>query len=199
MNDSMWVKRIFDIISTVILLTVIWPIYLLLYLIVYFTSGKPVYFKQERIGKNGKTFQIIKFRTMVNDAVKMEGGYSVRVNDERFTPMGKIFRKYSFDELPQLINILKGEMSVVGPRPPLTFFPHKYEDYDEITKKRFSITPGLTGYAQIVSRNEVEWNDRFKYDILYVENYSFWFDMIILLKSILKVYKAEGIHGVYNS
>ena len=195
----MWVKRIFDIISTVILLTVIWPIYLLLYLIVYFTSGKPVYFKQERIGKNGKTFQIIKFRTMVNDAVKMEGGYSVRVNDERFTPMGKIFRKYSFDELPQLINILKGEMSVVGPRPPLTFFPHKYEDYDEITKKRFSITPGLTGYAQIVSRNEVEWNDRFKYDILYVENYSFWFDMIILLKSILKVYKAEGIHGVYNS
>lgn len=199
MNDSMWVKRIFDIISTVILLTVIWPIYLLLYLIVYFTSGKPVYFKQERIGKNGKTFQIIKFRTMVNDAVKMEGGYSVRVNDERFTPMGKIIRKYSLDELPQLINILKGEMSVVGPRPPLTFFPHKYEDYDEITKKRFSITPGLTGYAQIVSRNEVEWNDRFKYDILYVENYSFWFDMIILLKSILKVYKAEGIHGVYNS
>jgi len=195
MTDKEIFKRTFDIISISLFLIPMGPVILVIILILKFTYRQNIFFLQERIGKNGKPFKMIKFRTMVEGAVNKGKGIFVEENDNRITPIGHILRKFSLDELPQLINVLKGEMSIIGPRPPLTHYPYRYDDYPVEAKKRFLVKPGLTGLAQVSGRKELDWNERFPYDAYYAENYDFFFDCIILLKSIIVVIKNEKVYG----
>ncbi|MEO0233706.1 MAG: sugar transferase [candidate division WOR-3 bacterium] len=179
------IKRGLDIFFSIILLIVLFPLFVIISVLILIDSKKPIFFLQDRIGESGKIFKMIKFRTMIVGAEK--GGVYEFKNDNRITKVGKFLRKTSLDELPQLVNILKGEMSFIGPRPVLTYHPFRYEEYNEIQKKRFEVKPGITGLAQIKGRKEIGWDKRFKYDIYYVENLSFILDFKILMLTILNV------------
>jgi len=159
-------------------------------LIKHETKG-PALFRQERLGLNGKVFTIYKFRSMIVGAEHQGSGVYSGKNDSRVTKMGKIVRATSIDELPQLINILKGEMSFIGPRPALTYHPWTLEEYTEEQKKMFAVRPGITGWAQVNGRKEVEWPRRIELNIWYVENMSFLLDLKILLKTVVKVLSNE--------
>ena len=195
MTDKEIFKRTFDIISISLFLIPMGPVILVIMGVLKITYRQNIFFLQERIGKDGKPFKMIKFRTMVEGAVNKGKGIFVEENDNRITPVGHILRKFSLDELPQLINVLKGEMSIIGPRPPLTHYPYKYDDYPAEAKKRFLVKPGLTGLAQVMGRKELDWKERFPFDSEYASNYSFWMDVVILLKSILVVIKRDNIYG----
>jgi len=169
------------------------PLIILIALLLFISQGRPVFFIQKRIGKDGRHFDLFKFRTMIVNAIDKGDGIFLKDNDTRITGPGYILRRYSLDELPQLFNVIRGDMSVVGPRPPLTHYPYRYEDYPDKYSGRFKVKPGLTGLAQINGRNNIQWEERFVYDIDYVSNGSFHHDIIILLKSIYKVLKKEGI------
>jgi len=153
---------------------------------------------QERVGKDRKVFKIIKFRTMVENATQMKGGYSVSERDPRITKIGAFLRKTSLDEIPQLINVLKGEMSFIGPRPPLTFFPKNYRDYEDWVLVRFNMRPGITGWAQVNGRNDIDWYERFKYDIEYVNNWSLKKDLKILMYTLKTILNRTGIYSDHN-
>ncbi|WP_299744249.1 sugar transferase [uncultured Rossellomorea sp.] len=189
-------KRIFDIILSLILLIIISPIMGITAIIVKLDSPGPILFKQKRVGKDGEDFTIFKFRTMVVNAEKIGTGLDSYANDTRVTKVGKVLRNSSLDELPQLFNILRGDMSFVGPRPPVTYHPYKYNDYPPSAKRRFEVKPGVTGYAQINGRNELSWDQKFKYDLYYTENKSFMFDLKIFILTIFKVLKMEGSYDV---
>ena len=147
------------------------------------------------LSKDGKVFKIIKFRTMIPNAEKIGDGLKVKTeSDNRITRIGKILRKTSLDELPQLINVINGEMSIVGPRPPVTYHPHKYEEYREEQKIRFKVRPGITGLAQVRVRNSASWDERIKIDIEYVDKISFTMDIKIVLKTVVKVFKKDNIY-----
>ena len=163
---------------------------LIIGLIIKLTSKGPVLFKQDRIGKNGKFFKILKFRSMVVGAVA-QGVYSDN-KDKRVTKIGKFLRKTSLDELPQLINMLKGDMSLIGPRPPLTYHPWPLEEYTDEQRKMFNVRPGMTGWAQVNGRKEVEWHKRIELNVWYVEHLSFGLDFKIFFMTIFKVFKNEG-------
>lgn len=163
---------------------------LILGLLVKITSKGPIFFKQERLGKNGKIFKMIKFRSMVVGA-EAQGVYSDN-KDKRVTKVGKFLRKTSLDELPQLINMFIGEMSLIGPRPPLTYHPWPFEQYTDEQKRMFEVRPGMTGWAQINGRKEVEWNKRIELNVWYVDHISFGLDVKIFFKTIFKVFKNEG-------
>jgi len=158
-------------------------------------DGGKVFFKQERVGKNTKVFKIIKFRSMVENATKMKGGHSIYENDPRITKIGKFLRKTSLDELPQLFNIIKGDMSFIGPRPPLTFYPKDYHEYEDWVKVRFQMRPGMTGLAQVNGRNDIDWYERFKYDVEYVKKWSLLFDLKIIVNTVKTVFSKKGIYG----
>lgn len=182
-----WGKRLFDIVSSVIGLVILSPVLLLTTLMVYLLMGHPVIFIQERPGKDGKIFKLYKFRTM-NQVMNSNG--ILKSDDSRLTKFGLFLRKTSIDELPELWNILKGDMSVVGPRPLLVeYLPL----YSQEQKQRHNVRPGLTGLAQINGRNAITWNEKFKYDIEYVKNISFWKDIKILVITFIKVFKSEGV------
>ena len=149
---------------------------------------------QERVGKNRKIFEIIKFRTMVENATQLKGGYSVSENDPRITKVGRFLRKTSLDELPQLFNILKGDMSFIGPRPPLTFFPKDYHEYESWVLERFKMRPGITGLAQVNGRNDIDWYERFKFDVEYVKNWTFRMDIRVFFQTIKTVFKKKGVY-----
>lgn len=185
-------KRFFDILLSVGMLIPVAPIMAITALVIKLDSAGPVLFKQQRVGKNGKDFIILKFRTMVVNAEKMGTGLDSFANDRRVTKVGKFLRNTSLDELPQLFNILRGDMSFVGPRPPVTYHPYKYEDYPLEPKRRFEVKPGVTGYAQINGRNELSWEEKFKYDLFYIQNKCFWLDLKIFVLTIFKVLKMEG-------
>ena len=176
-----------DIVLSIIGLITISPILLIVSLAIKIDSKGPVIFKQERIGKDGKAFKIYKFRSMVVGAEKMGTGVYSKKGDNRVTRVGKFIRMTSIDELPQLVNILKGEMSFIGPRPVLTYHPWKYEEYTPEQLKRFEVRPGVTGLAQIHGRKQVEWEKRIKYDVEYVEKLSLWLDIKIFFITIYKV------------
>lgn len=180
-------KRFMDIVLSIIGLIIISPILLIVSLAIKIDSKGPVIFKQERIGKDGKVFKIYKFRSMVVGAEKMGTGVYSKKGDSRVTRVGKFIRMTSIDELPQLVNILKGEMSFIGPRPVLTYHPWKYEEYTPEQLKRFVVRPGVTGLAQIHGRKQVEWEKRIKYDVEYVEKLSLWLDIKIFFITIYKV------------
>lgn len=183
----LYIKRVLDFIFSLIGLIIISPIMLIVAIAIKIESKGPVIFKQKRLGKDGKEFNIYKFRSMVVGAEKMGSGVYSKKGDSRVTKVGKFIRMTSIDELPQLVNILKGEMSFIGPRPVLTYHPWKYEEYTEEQLKRFQVKPGVTGWAQIHGRKDVEWNKRIKLDVYYVENISFGLDVKIFFKTIYNV------------
>src|SRR5699024_5220689 len=166
------IKRIFDLFVSIVAIYITAPFILLISVVIKLTSSGPVFFKQERLGKDGKVFKIIKFRTMVNNDEKIGSGIKTYVDDPRITKIGSFIRKTSLDELPQLFNVLKGEMSIVGPRPPVPYHPRKYEEYNEEQIKRFTVKPGITGQAQVSGRNKLTWDERIEYDVKYVERFN---------------------------
>lgn len=190
-----YIKRILDFILSLLATIVLSPLFLVIAIIIKIDSRGPTFFLQERLGKDGKVFKIIKFRTMIPNAEKIGDGLKVKTeSDNRITRIGKILRKTSLDELPQLINVINGEMSIVGPRPPVTYHPHKYEEYREEQKIRFKVRPGITGLAQVRVRNSASWDERIKIDIEYVEKISFTMDIKIVLKTVVKVFKKDNIY-----
>ena len=150
-------------------------------------SPGPVLFKQDRIGKDGKVFQILKFRSMTVGAEHTGSGVYSGKNDARVTRVGKIIRATSIDELPQLINILRGDMSLIGPRPPLTYHPWPIEEYTDEQLRMFEVRPGITGWAQVHGRKDVEWHKRIELNVWYVDHVSFWLDTKIFFMTIFKV------------
>jgi len=180
-------KPLFDKILAIILIILFSPIMIITAILIYFKMGRPILFKQARPGKDGKIFYIYKFRTMTNETD--ENG-NLLPDEKRLKGIGKVIRSLSLDELPQLFNVLKGEMSFVGPRPLLV----EYLDlYDERQKHRHDVLPGITGWAQVNGRNAISWREKFEYDLEYVEKQSFLFDLKILYLTALKVIKREGI------
>jgi lipopolysaccharide/colanic/teichoic acid biosynthesis glycosyltransferase len=180
-------KRVFDIILSSILIVIFSPIMVLIALLIYIKMGRPILFRQTRPGLNEKLFTIYKFRTMNN---KRDERGELLPDKERLDGFGKFIRATSLDELPQLFNVLKGDMSFVGPRPLLVEYLPLYSSEQ---KKRHNVRPGITGLAQVNGRNAISWEDRFKYDIEYVENQSFLLDLKILWKTFLKVIKRDGV------
>lgn len=150
-------------------------------------SKGPVIFKQERLGKDGKVFEMYKFRSMCVGAEHMGTGQYSYKGDSRVTRVGKIIRATSLDELPQFINILRGDMSFIGPRPTLTYHPWKLEEYTDFQRRRFEVRPGITGLAQVHGRKAIDWNDRIKYDVEYVDNLSLGLDCKILFQTVWNV------------
>ena len=159
------------------------------------SSKGPVLFKQERLGYHGKPFNILKFRTMVVNAEHMGTGIVINEKDDpRITKIGRFLRSISLDELPQIFNVLKGDMALVGPRPPVTYHPYNgFENYPDWAKKRFDMRPGMTGLVQITIRSDVPWDDRMKIDCEYVDKFSILFDIKILFGTIKTVIKGEAI------
>ncbi len=180
-------KRIFDLILTIPAYFLLSPLMMLIAVIIRLTMGKPIFFRQIRPGFQGKAFTIYKFRTMLN-AYDKNG--NLLPDKERLTRFGKFLRSTSLDELPELFNILKGEMSIVGPRPLLMQY---LERYSPEQARRNEVRPGLTGWAQINGRNAITWEEKFRLDVWYVNNQSFRLDMKIIFMTILKVLKREGI------
>jgi exopolysaccharide biosynthesis polyprenyl glycosylphosphotransferase len=185
-------KRIFDLLLSSASLLVLSPAMVLIALAVRLTSKGPVFYIQPRVGRGGRLFNFIKFRTMVVGAQKMGAGINIEKNDPRITPVGEFLRRYSLDELPQLINILKGEMSLVGPRPTLQY---QVEQYDERQRGRLAVPPGLTGWAQIHGRNNLSWDERIEMDLWYIDHYSFPLDLRIILGTFAVVIAGEGVYG----
>ena len=184
-------KRLFDIlISFFALLFLVIPM-LVFALIIKCDSKGPVLFKQERIGKNGKVFKILKFRSMVVGA-EAQGVYSDN-KDKRVTKIGKFLRKTSLDELPQLLNMLKGDMSLIGPRPPLTYHPWTIEKYTPEQFRMFEVRPGMTGWAQVNGRNNITWEQKFEYDLQYVSDISIWKGIGLIFKTIGKMFKRSDV------
>jgi len=181
------IKRLFDIVASTIGLLILAPVIALVALQVLLKLGYPVFFRQVRPGKGGKPFEMIKFRTMRNSTY--ENG-DLLPDSKRMIPLGIFMRSSSIDELPELWNVLKGDMSLVGPRPLLMEYLPLYSTEQT---RRHNVRPGITGWAQVNGRNAISWNEKFKYDVWYVENQSFWLDMKIIWMTIKKVIGREGI------
>ena len=179
-------KRIFDLIITVSLLVILAPVLFLVALLFLFIEGPPVLYHHQRLGLNGQAFTLIKFRTM-------HSGTSISAQDDasRITGLGRILRRTSLDELPTLYNVLKGEMSLVGPRP----LPVKYKDrFSSVQFRRHRVRPGITGLAQTKGRNSLSWTEKFDYDLYYVDNRNFFLDLKVLFITLLQVLRGKGIN-----
>jgi sugar transferase EpsL len=186
-SDENWGKRFFDLaiaIPSVIILT---PVFVLIGFFVHMKIGSPVLFKQVRPGKDGKPFTNYKFRTMTDE---LDGDGNLLPDGERLTPLGRFLRKTSLDELPELFNVLKGDMSIVGPRPLLMQYLDRYTPEQA---RRHEVKPGITGWAQVNGRNAISWEEKFEYDVWYVDNWSLWLDVKIIAMTVMKVLKREGI------
>lgn len=183
-----YIKRFIDIFLSFIMLIILSPILLIIALLVKLDSKGPVIFKQERIGLNGKVFKILKFRTMCVGAEQMKGGVYSDNSDSRITRVGRILRATSGDELLQAINVLRGDMSFIGPRPPLTYHPWPYNEYTSEQKRMFEVRPGITGWAQVNGRKAVEWHKRIELNVWYVDHMSFLLDVKIFFMTIFKVF-----------
>lgn len=188
-NFNFFLKRLFDILISsffILLLTVI-PVLIVVPIVIRLTSKGPALFKQVRVGKNQKPFTMYKFRTMIVEQYD-ENGDEI-MSEDRITKIGKILRKTSLDELPQLFNIFNGTMSIVGPRPMLDYQAPRCEGEEFL---RFEVRPGMTGLAQAEGRNNIGWPERIQYDIKYVKNFSFWLDIKIIFKTAMLVFKHTG-------
>lgn len=189
------IKRILDVVLTLIGIIIISPVLLIIAILIKCSSKGPVLFKQERLGYRGKVFKILKFRTMVVNAEHMGTGVVINEKDDpRVTKIGRFLRSTSIDELPQVFNVLVGDMALVGPRPPVTYHPYNgYENYPEWAKKRFEMRPGMTGLVQTTIRSDASWDDRMKIDCEYVDKFSVLLDMKILIDTVKTVIKGEAI------
>lgn len=185
-------KPILDILLSLLALILFLPVFLFIIIMLTIVNHGNPFFIQQRPGKNGKLFKIIKFKTM-NDDVDKNG--NLLPNIKRLTIVGKIVRKTSLDEIPQLINVLKGDMSLIGPRPLL---PEYLPMYNEEQKIRHKVKPGITGWAQVNGRNALTWTKKFEYDIYYVKNYSFILDIKIIIKTIQNIFFAKNIYSKNN-
>lgn len=168
------------------------PLFLVVALLIKLDSRGPVFFRQERIGMDEKPFVTWKFRTMVEGAVNQGLGYTVSADDPRITWIGKLLREWGIDELPQLINVVSGEMSLVGPRPTLGY---QVEQYDAFQQRRLTVKPGITGWALIHGRNLIDWEERIRLDVWYIDHRSVWLDLKILFRTLIVVARREGIYG----
>ena len=191
-NYKKYLKRVVDLVTSLIFFICFFWLYILLALLVKLKLGSPVIFKQERPGLNEKIFTMYKFRTMTDE--KDKNG-NLLPDKDRLTKFGRFLRSTSLDEIPELWNVLKGEMSLVGPRPLLVSYLSKYNKYE---KRRHEVRPGITGWAQINGRNNTTWADRFKNDIYYVENLSFMLDIKIIIQTFLKVVRRKDINQSEN-
>lgn len=180
-------KRIFDIVVSLMALILLSLVIAITAFLIRIKIGTPVIFTQVRPGLNGKPFKVYKFRSMTEEK---DSNGELLPDDIRLTSFGKIIRKLSLDELPQLWNVLKGDMSFVGPRPLLMEYMSLY---DQIQLKRHDVRPGITGWAQVNGRNTISWEKKFEFDVWYVENQTFWLDLKILVMTAMKVFKSEGI------
>ncbi len=186
---AMHLKRALDLAAALTALALLSPLWLLLALLVKLDSKGPVFYRQERIGRDGRSFLLFKFRSMVQGAEKKGAGILVEKDDARITRMGRILRKLSLDEIPQLFNVVAGDMSLVGPRPGLRY---QVEQYDEVQRRRLLVRPGVTGWAQVHGRNAIDWGRRIELDLDYIDRLSFGTDLLVLLKTVPSVLKAEG-------
>ena len=187
MKLNLIIKRVIDILGSLMGLILLSPVFIVTAILVYIKLGSPIFFVQERVGKDNKVFKMIKFRSMKNDKNK----YGEYLSDEeRLTPFGEKLRSLSIDELPELINVLKGDMSLVGPRPLLVDYLELYSD-EQI--RRHEMRPGITGLAQVNGRNSISWGERFKLDVSYVDTYNLFLDIKILFMTVYKVVKRDGI------
>ncbi len=186
---NLFLKRAFDIFVSalfILILTVI-PVMIVVPVVIKLTSKGPAMYNSVRIGKDGKPFKMYKFRTMITEQYDQNG--EEIMSEDRITKIGKILRKTSLDELPQLFNILNGTMSIIGPRPMLDYQAPRCIGEENM---RFDMRPGLTGYAQVKGRNNILWEERIQYDIEYVKKFTFWLDIVIILKTVLLVFKKQG-------
>ncbi|TDP59198.1 sugar transferase [Flavobacterium dankookense] len=182
-------KRVIDFTASLIGFVLVLPLFILIVLFLTIANdGKPFFF-QKRPGKNGKVFRIVKFKTM-NDKKDKDG--KLLSDEVRLTAVGKFVRKTSLDEIPQLLNVIIGDMSLIGPRPLLTDYLHLYNDFQN---RRHEVKPGITGWAQVNGRNAISWDKKFEYDVWYVDNIGFLLDCKIILKTVQKVIQSEGINA----
>jgi len=186
----MFFKRIIDIFFSLIGLIIVSPLFLLLFICLSIANkGAGVFFFQERPGKGEKIFRLIKFKTMTDER---DASGNLLPDSQRLTPIGRFVRSTSLDEIPQLLNVIKGDMSLVGPRPLLVgYLPL----YDETQRRRHELRPGITGWAQVNGRNAISWQQKFEYDVWYVDHVSLSLDIKIILRTICKVFKREGINS----
>lgn len=194
---NLMLKRLFDIVSSGVAIVVLFPVWIGASVAIKKDSKGPIFFRQGRRTKDGRVFQMLKFRSMVVDAEKMGSGLFNYADDPRVTKVGRKLRDSSMDEIPQLFNIFKGDMSVVGPRPCVTYELGDFDTLNKKYKKRFEMKAGLTGLAQVKGRNDITWDDKVTYDNLYVERfkkYGVLVDIAIIFESVLKVFKKEDIY-----
>ncbi|MCG0276570.1 MAG: sugar transferase [Thermosediminibacteraceae bacterium] len=189
-------KRAFDIIASFLGLVILSPLILLVALLIKLTSEGPVFYYQERVGEYGRTFKVCKFRTMIKDAEKYTGPVLATENDPRITPLGRILRTFRIDEIPQLFNVLKGEMSIVGPRPERPVFVNQFKKENPHYKYRHLVKPGITGLAQVLAKYKTSADDKLRYDLYYIRNYSFLLDLIIIFLTIKAILTRESSSGV---
>lgn len=193
---NLFLKRLFDIVSAGLLALVLTPFWLVTAILIKIDSKGPVFFKQDRRTKDGKVFKMIKFRSMVVNSEQMEAGLFNYENDPRVTKVGRFLRNTSLDELPQLFNIVKGDMSVVGPRPCVTYELGDFDTLNARYKKRFRVKAGLTGLAQVKGRNDISWDEKVGYDNEYIDEFEkigVIADIKILFGSVVKVFKKDDI------
>lgn len=194
---NLFLKRLFDIVSSGLLALLLTPVWIVVSIWIKLDSKGPVFFKQGRRTKDGRVFQMLKFRSMVVNAEQMGAGLFNYENDPRVTKAGRALRNSSIDELPQLFNILKGDMSVVGPRPCVTYELGDFDTLNKRYKKRFEVKAGLTGLAQVRGRNDITWDDKVGYDNQYVDEFNrigVLIDIRILFESVIKVFRKENIY-----
>ena len=187
-----FVKRISDIVFSALGLLVLSPLFLLIAILVRCTSKGPVIFRQERLGRDAKVFRICKFRTMADNSEHTGSGVYSDRNDSRVTKIGRVLRATSLDELPQLWNILRGDMSFIGPRPPLTYHPWTIDRYSEEQLRMFRVRPGITGWAQVHGRRELEWHERLRLNVWYADHVSFALDLQIIFLTVGVLLTGKG-------
>lgn len=184
----MVLKRVFDMFLSTLGIVLLFPFLMVIAVLVKVKLGSPVFFIQERVGKDNKLFKMIKFRSMLDD---YDETGKLLSDNERLTDFGRILRATSIDELPELINVLKGDMSIVGPRPLLKqYLPL----YSRKQLRRHEVRPGITGWAQINGRNAISWREKFKHDVWYIDNWSLWLDIKIIFMTVKKVFVREGVN-----
>jgi len=192
MKIQRFFKRQIDFFGSLFGLIVLAPLFLIIAVLIKIDSPGPVFFRQERVGKDGKIFRIWKFRTMVEGAEKIGLGFRVAKRDLRITNVGRFLRRLGIDELPQFVNVIFGEMSLVGPRPTLMYQVAKYSEFE---KRRLLVKPGMASLALIRGRNSLSWKERIELDIWYIENWSLWLDLKILFKAPFSVLSGKGLYN----
>lgn len=194
MSKKLWLKSLIDKFTGIIIIIFLLPILFIIGILIKIEDGGKIFFLQKRLGKDRKIFKIYKFRTMKENApdIRLADGSTFNSDDDpRVTKIGKFLRRTSLDELAQIINVIKGEMSIIGPRPDL---PDHLKLYEGDEFKKLLVRPGITGYAQVNGRNDLPWKERFKYDIYYAENWSIMLDMKIILKTIQIILTGKGVN-----